>query len=206
MIDAAERRKLCACRSRIGAETFPFGAKTSVFKVAGEVFAHRLNAPDILRAPPRDGPATSRPGSPAGCRARDTARAMSQENVGHVRDAYERWKATRELDLSLVHPEVEWVFIDLEGKPLTYRGHEGLHEWLRDVGESWEDLWWEPQRLTDVGDQVVAIVTAHLRGRGSGIDLEVPLGNLWTFRDGLAVHFKMFLNPDEALEAAGLSE
>ena len=131
---------------------------------------------------------------------------MSQENVDHVRDAYERWKATRELDLSLVHPEVEWVFIDLEGKPLTYRGHEGLHEWLRDVGESWEDLWWEPQRLTDVGDQVVAIVTAHLRGRGSGIDLEVPLGNLWTFRDGLAVHFKMFLNPDEALEAAGLPE
>jgi hypothetical protein len=33
MIDAAERRKLCLSGPG-SAETFPFGAKTSVFKVA----------------------------------------------------------------------------------------------------------------------------------------------------------------------------
>ena len=38
MIDAAELRKLClSCPG--SAETCPFGAKTSVFKVAGKMFA-----------------------------------------------------------------------------------------------------------------------------------------------------------------------
>ena len=131
---------------------------------------------------------------------------MSQENVKLIRQGYERWKAKRELNFALIHPEVEWVFIDLEGRPSTYRGHEGWDEWLRAVRESWEDLWWEPQRLIDAGDQVVAIVTTHVRGRGSGIDLEIPLGNVWTIRDGLLIHFEMFLNPEDALEAAGLRE
>jgi ketosteroid isomerase-like protein len=131
---------------------------------------------------------------------------MSQENVERIREGYEQWKETREFNFSLIHPEIEWVFIDMAGKPLSFHGHAGFGTWLDRMHEGWEDLWWEPDRLIDAGDQVVAVVTAHLRGRGSGIDLEVPLGNLWTIRDGLAVRFEMFLNPAEALEAAGLSE
>ena len=38
MIDAAELRKLCLSFRGL-AETFPFGAKTSVFKVADKMFA-----------------------------------------------------------------------------------------------------------------------------------------------------------------------
>ena len=33
-----------------------------------------------------------------------------------------------------------------------------------------------------------------------------PLAYAWTFRDGKIVHFQSFRDPDEALEAAGLSE
>jgi hypothetical protein len=51
----------------------------------------------------------------------------------------------------------------------------------------------------------LAPVTAHVRGQSSGIELEVPLGNIWTVRDGQCVRFELFLNPNEALEAAGLS-
>ena len=131
---------------------------------------------------------------------------MSEENVERVREGYERWKASRELDFGSIHPEIEWVVIDIQGRPVTYRGHHGWQKWMRAIGESWEDIWWEPQRLIDAGDQVVALVTAHVRGRGSGIELEVPIGNVWTIRDGLAVRFELFLNPAEALEAAGLSE
>jgi ketosteroid isomerase-like protein len=131
---------------------------------------------------------------------------VSQENVDQVRAGYERWKVDRTLDFTLLHPEIEWVFIDLEGKPLVYRGHDGVREWLEAVREAWEDLWWEPDRLIDSGDHVVALVTAHLRGRGSGMDLELPLGNLWEIQNGLAVRFEMFLKPDDALRAVGLDE
>ena len=48
MIDAAELRKLCLS-FRGSAETFPFGAKTSVFKVAGKMFALSQLAEHPLR-------------------------------------------------------------------------------------------------------------------------------------------------------------
>ncbi len=34
----------------------------------------------------------------------------------------------------------------------------------------------------------------------------MPLGNLWTIRDGIVVRFQMFLYPSDAVKAAGLSE
>jgi ketosteroid isomerase-like protein len=131
---------------------------------------------------------------------------MSQENVERVREGYLQWKTERNLDTTMIDPEIEWWFIGIDGSKVSYRGLDGFEKWLGLMRESWEDLWWEPERMVDAGDHVVAFVTAHVRGRGSGIELEVPLGNLWTFRDGRAVRFEMFMNPDEALEAAGLSE
>jgi hypothetical protein len=47
----------------------------------------------------------------------------------------------------------------------------------------------------------------RMRGRSSGI--EVPLGEVGqvaTFRDGLMVHWKLYLAHAEALEAVGLPE
>ena len=131
---------------------------------------------------------------------------MSQENVDRTREGYLQWKAERSFDPSLIDPEIEWLFIAIDGSKESYRGIDGLNKWLGFMRETWEDLWWEPERMIDAGDLVVAFVTAHVRGRGSGIELEVPLGNLWTFRDGRAVRFEMFMEPNEALEAAGLSE
>ena len=66
---------------------------------------------------------------------------MSEENVERVREGYERWKASRELDFGSIHPEIEWVVIDIQGRPVTYRGHHGWQKWMRAIGESWEDIW-----------------------------------------------------------------
>ena len=46
-----------------------------------------------------------------------------------------------------------------------------------------------------------------MRGRSTGI--EMPFGKVawvYTFRDGLIVHQKLYLSQSEALEAVGLSE
>jgi ketosteroid isomerase-like protein len=57
---------------------------------------------------------------------RDTARAMSQENVGTVRRAYEVWEADGlEAFLAEVHPDVEWhpsIEPAHEGRATTYYG------------------------------------------------------------------------------------
>jgi hypothetical protein len=54
---------------------------------------------------------------------------------------------------------------------------------------------------------VVALIDQRMRGLNTGI--EVSLGryaHVYTFRDGLVVHWKLYLRQSEALEAVGHSE
>jgi ketosteroid isomerase-like protein len=44
------------------------------------------------------------------------------------------------------------------------------------------------------------------KARHTGIEFDSPLAYAWTLRDGKIVHFQSFLEPEDALEAAGLLE
>jgi ketosteroid isomerase-like protein len=44
------------------------------------------------------------------------------------------------------------------------------------------------------------------RGRASGADLDVPVGIVGKVREGKITEARMYSDPDEALEAVGLSE
>ena len=64
----------------------------------------------------------------------------------------------------------------------------------------------EHEELIDrPGDRVLAVERWVFRGR-DGIELELELPNLYTFRDGLIVRIDGFTDKAEALEAAGLRE
>ena len=45
-----------------------------------------------------------------------------------------------------------------------------------------------------------------MRPRGSSTEIENRTGQLWTIQDGMVVSVRMFPKPEQALEAAGLSE
>jgi hypothetical protein len=55
-------------------------------------------------------------------------------------------------------------------------------------------------------DKVIARMHLWGRGRGSGIEIENDIWQIWTFRNGKVVHYCDFESREEALEAAGLSE
>jgi ketosteroid isomerase-like protein len=88
----------------------------------------------------------------------------------------------------------------------TYRGHEGLTQWLADLVEHYGGGRIEFSDTRSVGGQVVAIGTLTAQGRGSGIEIDTPVAIVATFRDGLIVHFKDYANRRRALEAVGLTE
>ncbi len=48
----------------------------------------------------------------------------------------------------------------------------------------------------------------HLRGRGnvSGADVESPIGYVVDFKNGKAVRYRDYFDPNKALFAAGLAE
>jgi ketosteroid isomerase-like protein len=132
---------------------------------------------------------------------------MSQQNVERLRAAFDNFLAGRRAwGAELVHPEVEWdasdLVFDLSG---VYHGAEAVQRYWRDWLAAWETVQFEYE-LIGVADCVVALIDQRMRGRSSGI--EVPLGkyaHVYTFKDGLIVHWKLYATQSEALEAVGLA-
>ena len=134
---------------------------------------------------------------------------MSHENMERLRVAHEAFLAGKsEFGAELLDPEIEW---DASEAPMPdiggiYRGIEGVRQFWREWLAAWETVQFEYE-LVDAGDRVVALIDQRMRGRSTGI--EVPFGKyaaVYTFRDGLIVHYTFYMSQSEALEAVGLSE
>ena len=106
-------------------------------------------------------------------------------------------------------PEVEWhavILMAMGGKQTVYRGHEGVRDWLRDLYETLSEFQAEYPEIRDLGDRMVAIGRVHGRGRASEAEIESPHGTVAEFKNGKGIRIRTYLDPKEALEAAGLSE
>jgi ketosteroid isomerase-like protein len=142
---------------------------------------------------------------------------MSQENIQRWRAQIEAvWADTSKFDpeatisemAELWDPEVE---LDASDAPVldisgVYHGVEAVGQWWREWFAAWETLTFDYE-LVDAGGHAVLLLDLRMRGRSSGI--EVHLGkHAWvtTFRDGLMVHLKLYMDQSEALKAVGLAE
>jgi ketosteroid isomerase-like protein len=138
--------------------------------------------------------------------ARDTAWAMSQENVDGFRKAiagYNRGAIGAMLEIT--HPEAEWYPFTaaVEGNE-AYHGHEGLRRWWANVDASFDQVKASVDDIRDLGDELLAL--GHLRARfRSGVTLDTEIAWLVRYRDGLAVWGHAYQSHADALEAAGLS-
>jgi ketosteroid isomerase-like protein len=144
---------------------------------------------------------------------RDTARAMSQENVEIVRRIFEA-SAQRDTPavLALYDKEVE---VDnthgparafLGGRSIYY-GHEGLRAFFGEWYEAWKNVESNLLELIDADEHVVSVHGYRGRGRASGVEVEWPdLGGIWTIRNGKVIRVRWFPTRAEALQASGLPE
>jgi ketosteroid isomerase-like protein len=131
---------------------------------------------------------------------------MSQENVEIVRRVYEAAAARDAASiLALYDPDVELDATRLGvGELGIYHGHEGLRSLFGEFHEVWGQIEYDYEELREAGEQVVAIVRRHARGRASGVHTEAPFALLWTVSDGKVTRVVWFMTRAEALEAAGL--
>jgi hypothetical protein len=60
--------------------------------------------------------------------------------------------------------------------------------------------------VREVGDHVVVLARFHGRGRASGAEVDIPIGVVGKVRERKIAEARMFSDPDEALEAAGLGK
>jgi ketosteroid isomerase-like protein len=92
------------------------------------------------------------------------------------------------------------------GEATTFRGRDECRDFFRDLDEAFAEFQVEISEIRDLGERLVTI--GHLRGRGrtSGAEVESPIGYVIDFKNGKAVRYRDYFDPDEALEAARLRE
>jgi ketosteroid isomerase-like protein len=133
---------------------------------------------------------------------------MSEENIeltAAVVDAVAHQDLPRLIELT--DPEVEWhsLFAQL-GQRGVYRGHDGMRQYVTDLNDAWDFLKTEDTQAIAVGDLVLLVGQLRYRGKGSGVEAVSSTGYVVKFRKGRVLYMRAFRDPEQALEAAGLSE
>jgi ketosteroid isomerase-like protein len=142
------------------------------------------------------------PGDPSP--SRDTARAMSQENVEVVRALFEAWNAG-DMDAvrELQDPDVILQTVEDWPEPGPHLGREAVMRLMEQLRDTWDADTLEPiGDFSDAGDRVIVRFFWHGRGRGPQSNMEFT--GVLTVREGRIRGYEFFWDHAEALEAAGL--
>jgi ketosteroid isomerase-like protein len=132
---------------------------------------------------------------------------MSQANVEIIKrviDAYNRGDVDAFADLTT--PDFEWLTAGIgiiDGVPLY--GREGIETYFGDLRDTWEKLRIIADEFRDLGDRVLVLGRVEGRGKGSGVEVDSPLGLIGEFRGGKMSHGRTYLDRAEALQAVGLA-
>ena len=126
---------------------------------------------------------------------------MSQANVEVVRrlfDLYSRGDYAAAAEC--LAPDVVYEV----GQELPLAGRPAVRGMWERWDSTWEGLKTVPEEFVDAGDEVLVTVYYSARGRGSGIEYEERLFDVYTFSDGECVRKREFRDRAEAAAAAGL--
>jgi len=134
---------------------------------------------------------------------------MSHENS---KIALQLIEATNRRDadalVALVSRDVEWEDSVFWSEPArVYRGRAEVRGWFNKIMEPWESFHIEVEEITEAADDRVSMGgVLTTRGKGSGVETEVRGWFVLWIADGKITRRQVFLDRDEALEAAGLRE
>jgi len=136
---------------------------------------------------------------------RDTARAMSQENVEIIRGAFaafQRGDMTQIIDLMTD----DLVTHRVEPDDAIYHGKEGFFQATADWTEDFEDWTATPEEFIDAGDGVLVRVHQTARGEASGVPVESHFWFVFAMRGGKIARLSFHSRRAAAFEAAGVRE
>ena len=132
---------------------------------------------------------------------------MSSRNIELTRQAYD---AINRRDVEWLvehcHADVELHMLGVADVPVLYTGTAGVREYFRDMDELWEFFEFYPEDIRDAGDRVFVESRQRLRGRTSGVDVEVSIPIVLEVRESALSVMRSYATVPEALAAAGLDE
>lgn len=93
----------------------------------------------------------------------------------------------------------------LAGDDGAYRGHDGLKDFIHDLGDAWEWFRVDTHETRDLGSTVFQLGCLRAKGRSSGLEVEEDFAWLHRFREGTGpgryLGVEHFSTAEEALKA-----
>jgi ketosteroid isomerase-like protein len=132
---------------------------------------------------------------------------MSASDVEAMQRLYEAFnRGDYEASREMLHPDAvlhQWSDVPDSD---TYVGRDefvrGLGRWLSGFEPGFQ---FAAEEISDGGHRVVSRITLRGRGRGSGLELEQTVFQVWEVRDGHPSQCWVFSTEAEAWEAVGAS-
>jgi ketosteroid isomerase-like protein len=117
--------------------------------------------------------------------------------IEELKDAYRNWRETKggNLDqvLGLFDDQIEMHSVlepDVKHELARVQtSREDTRNYFRELLDNWEMIDFPTKKVIADGDTVVWIGRCHWRNRNDGKELDTPKVDVWTFRNGKAVHF-----------------
>jgi ketosteroid isomerase-like protein len=131
---------------------------------------------------------------------------MLEEDVEIERRSFDVWNKWDVEALRRMYAEDAMVETGITGFGRTFKGEDPIGRWAAEMRETWAEVRWELDRIFEADDVVVSFYRGIGIGRESGVEVVRDLTGIYRLRDGLIVSERVYLNREEALEAAGLSE
>jgi ketosteroid isomerase-like protein len=130
---------------------------------------------------------------------------MSNEGIAVLQEFNGALIERGEIRWDLIDEDISVVDHDIPDSG-DYRGHRGFEKWLvEDWGSAWESYTIEPEKMFEVGeDVVISVFTVIARGKGSGVEIKARNATVNEFRDGRMARVDYYTTEEEALEAAGV--
>jgi ketosteroid isomerase-like protein len=132
---------------------------------------------------------------------------VSQENINQIRAGFESFNRTGEITADHLAPDFELhqasSIVDTAG---VFRGPHAFEDMMQELQGAFEELNFEAEEFIEApAGEIVVFIHARGRGRGSGVEIDNHIAQVWTFRDDKAVRMVAYEDRDQALDAAGLS-
>jgi ketosteroid isomerase-like protein len=130
---------------------------------------------------------------------------VTAQNVDLVRQSFEAFaRGDFETAFAAHHPDVQWCTAVDEPDQHTYRGVPELMRFVESIADAWENRFapsMEYEDFIDCGDWVVVPWHAQLKGRGSGISIQVRETYAVQVEGGKIVQVDEYRRPEDALAA-----
>lgn len=128
---------------------------------------------------------------------------MSQENVDLAKQGYDAFgRGDIETAFANFDDGIEWRGVS-EDVPAggTYSGRDAVSgEWLKNVGENFDEFTVSPEEFLDAGDHVVVTGQAHAKLK-NGATVDGEFCHVWEYRNGKAVKARFWGDSAALLKA-----